>query len=357
MLAEAFCPPGKWTSTPAPPLVTAFVADPSVNTWIQAAFGYLSAIIAGVRDCFAASFCVSPPESEGTVVWTLMSIMSVTQGSVISGGKKGSVLWGSLSWNWWLSFLLSRTKLLLFSRFLVRPSSLVFMGWFVMHLNFSACIMFLASVLWPRGWTPVRLSISVIGVDRIALVIKRSAWFWRLSRACWLVFAVVDHAVEPYSRWGLTVPWYTVFSIFSLAPQVVPASLRRIVSLRLVFVSALAVCCFQVCLLSNMIPRYVAASSSFSGVHQEWWCRLFALGIGWTRWWKTCPCWLRRTISESSCWACQPPAASCMWLQLRILPCTESPSHLQIMLLSRPLETLRLGHWWKTGSMQWNTVP
>ena len=47
------------------------------------------------------------------------------------------------------------------------------------------------------------LSISVIGVDRIAPVIRRSAWFWTLSRACWLVFAVVDHAVEPYSRWGL----------------------------------------------------------------------------------------------------------------------------------------------------------
>ena len=184
----------------------------------------------------------------------------------MSGGKKGSVLWGSLLWNWRLSFLLSWTKVLLLSRFLVRPSSLVFMGWFVKHLNFSACIMFLASLRWPRGWTPVSLSISVIGVDRIAPVIRWSAWFWTLSRACWLVFAVVDHTVEPYSRWGLTVPWYTVFSIFSLASQVVPASLRRIAILRLAFASALAECCFQVCLLSNVIPRYVASSSSFSGV-------------------------------------------------------------------------------------------
>ena len=93
MLAEAFCPPGKWTSIPAPPLVTAFVADPSVNTWIHAS----SAIIARVRDCFTVSSCVSPPEREGTVVWTLMSVMSVTKGSDMSGGKKGSVLWGSLS--------------------------------------------------------------------------------------------------------------------------------------------------------------------------------------------------------------------------------------------------------------------
>ena len=72
--------------------------------------------------------------------------------------------------------------------------------------------------------------------------------------------------MEPNSRWGLTVPWYTVFSIFSLAPQVVPASLRRIASPRLAFASALAMCCFQVCLLSNVIPSYVASSSSFSEV-------------------------------------------------------------------------------------------
>ena len=252
-LAETFCPPGKWTSIPAPPLVTAFVADPSVNTLIHASCGYLSAFIARVRDCSTVSSCVSPLEREGTVVWTLMSVMSNTQGSGMSGGKKGSVLWGSLSWNWRLSFLLSWTKLLLFSRFLVRPSSLVFMGWFVKHLNFSACIMFLASLRWPRGWTSVSLSISEIGVDRIAPVIRRSAWFWTLSRACWLAFAVVDHAMEPYSRSGLTVPWYTVVSTFSLAPQMVPASLRRIAILRLAFPSALAMCCFSLHLIANVL--------------------------------------------------------------------------------------------------------
>ena len=79
MLAEAVCPPGKWTSIPAPPLVTAFVADPSVNTWIHASCGYLSAAIARVRDCFTVSSCVSPPEREGTVVWTLVSVRSVDQ--------------------------------------------------------------------------------------------------------------------------------------------------------------------------------------------------------------------------------------------------------------------------------------
>ena len=77
---------------------------------------------------------------------------------------------------------------------------------------------------------------------------------------------MVDQAEDRYSRWGLTVPSYTVFSIFSLAPKVVPVSLRRIASLRLAFASALAMCCFQVCLLPNVIPRYAASSFFFSGV-------------------------------------------------------------------------------------------
>ena len=50
------------------------------------------------------------------------------------------------------------------------------------------------------------------------------------------------------------------------SPSGTSKSLRRIASLRLTFASALAMCCFQVCLLSNVIPRYVASSSSFSGV-------------------------------------------------------------------------------------------
>jgi len=39
-----------------------------------------------------------------------------------------------------------------------------------------------------------------MGVDFIAPVMMRSAWFWILSRDCWLVFAVVDHAVDLYDR-------------------------------------------------------------------------------------------------------------------------------------------------------------
>ena len=93
MLAVDFCPPRKWTSISAPPLATALVVDPSVNTWILASCGYLSAVIARVRDCFTVSSRVSLPQREGTVLWTLMSVMSVTQGSDMSGGKKGGALW------------------------------------------------------------------------------------------------------------------------------------------------------------------------------------------------------------------------------------------------------------------------
>ena len=89
-----------------------------------------------------------------------------------------------------------------------------------------------------------------------------------------------DHAVEPCWRWGLSVPWYTVLSIFSLAPQVVPASLRKIASLRLAFAPALTMSCFWVCLLSNVMPGYVASSSSFSGVPPRVMVPAFCFGDG-----------------------------------------------------------------------------
>ena len=104
---------------------------------------------------------------------------------------------------------------------------------------------------------------NVMGVDFIAPVMMRSAWFWILSRDGWLVFAVVDHAVELYSRTGLTDPSYTVLSICSLAPHVVPASLRMIVSFLRAFPSVRRVCVFHFSLLSKVTPRYVVWSSSF----------------------------------------------------------------------------------------------
>ena len=75
------------------------------------------------------------------------------------------------------------------------------------------------------------------------------------SRECWLVFAVVDHAVELYSRTGLSDPSYTVLIVCSLAPDVVPASLRMIASLLRAFPSVCRVCVFHIRLLSKVIPR------------------------------------------------------------------------------------------------------
>jgi len=72
---------------------------------------------------------------------------------------------------------------------------------------------------------------------------------------CWLVFAVVDHAVELYSMTGLTDPSYTVLSICSLAPHVVPANLRMITSFLRAFPSVCRVWGFYVSLLSKVTPR------------------------------------------------------------------------------------------------------
>ena len=74
------------------------------------------------------------------------------------------------------------------------------MGSFGMHPILSACIIISAFLLGRRGLNPVSFSISVIGVDRNSPMIRRSAKFWTLSRACWLVFVVTDRAVEPCSR-------------------------------------------------------------------------------------------------------------------------------------------------------------
>ena len=96
MLAVVFCPPGKWTSMPASLLATALVADSSVNIWVYASCGYHSAFIARVRECFTLSSCVSLPQKEGTVGWTLVSATSVIQVSDMSSRRRGSVFWGSL---------------------------------------------------------------------------------------------------------------------------------------------------------------------------------------------------------------------------------------------------------------------
>ena len=67
-----------------------------------------------------------------------------------------------------------------------------------------------------------------------------------------------DSAVDPYSRCGRIVPIYTFLNMVSVAPHWVSASFLSKANLRLAFASALLMCVFQVCLLSDVIPRYVA---------------------------------------------------------------------------------------------------
>ena len=105
----------------------------------------------------------------------------------------------------------------------------------------------------------VRCSIALIGVDFIAPVMTRKACFWTLSSTLWFVFDEVIQAGDPYSRWGLIVPWYAVFSISSFAPQLVPASFRSIASFFRALVSACAIWGFHVSRLNmlNLQPRFL----------------------------------------------------------------------------------------------------
>ena len=72
-------------------------------------------------------------------------------------------------------------------------------------------------------------------------------------------------ARNPYSKWGLTTPWYTVFRMFSLALQVVPESVFLVASFLLALVFAFCRWGFHVCFLSQVAPRYVSSSSSCNG--------------------------------------------------------------------------------------------
>ena len=75
-----------------------------------------------------------------------------------------------------------------------------------------------------------------------------------------------DSVVDPYSRCGHIVPIYTLLNTVSAAPHWVPASFLSKAILRLAFASALLICVFHVCLLSKVIPRYVALSVCCSSV-------------------------------------------------------------------------------------------
>ena len=75
-----------------------------------------------------------------------------------------------------------------------------------------------------------------------------------------------DNVVDPYSRCDRIDLIYTFLNTFPVAPHWVPVSFLNKANLRLAFASALLMCFFQVCLLSKVIPRYVALSVYCSSV-------------------------------------------------------------------------------------------
>ena len=91
----------------------------------------------------------------------------------------------------------------------------------------------------------------------------RRAMFWTLSSLLLLVLAAVPNVVDAYSMVGRTVAVYTLVRIDESAPQVVPASVCRLL------LSIFCVCGFQVSRVSSFTPRKVGVSvwdtiSSFS---------------------------------------------------------------------------------------------
>ena len=120
--------------------------------------------------------------------------------------------------------------------------------------------MFLMSLLLLSGRIAVVSSITFMGVDFMDPVISRNAWFCTLSNVSIPDLDADDSVVDPYSRCGRIVPIYTFLNTISTAPHWVPVSFLSTANLRLAFASVLLMCVFQVCLLSKVIPRYVALS-------------------------------------------------------------------------------------------------
>ena len=85
-----------------------------------------------------------------------------------------------ISWCCRSRILLWCRKLPLFSRPFVDWDNLSFMGWPCNLLNLVAWVRSLASLRASRGWRSVMVSSSWIGVDFMAPVIIRLAWFWTL---------------------------------------------------------------------------------------------------------------------------------------------------------------------------------
>ena len=140
-------------------------------------------------------------------------------------------------------------KLSLFSLPFVGWDNLCRIGWSCSLLNLAAWLSSLRSLRSSSNWSPVIVSSSVFGVDFIALVMMRVAWFCNLLTRSKLDLAVVPHAVMPYSSTGLTQPVYSLLRVTVSAPHIVNANFMR-ASRILALASAFSVCCFHVSRLS-----------------------------------------------------------------------------------------------------------
>ena len=105
-----------------------------------------------------------------------------------------------------------------------------------------------------------------MGVDFMDQVISSNAWFCTLSNVWIADLDAADSVVDLYYRFGRIVPIYTFFNIGSASLHWLPASFLGKANLRLAFTSALLMSVFQVCLLSKVIPMYVALSVCCSSV-------------------------------------------------------------------------------------------
>ena len=104
----------------------------------------------------------------------------------------------------------------------------------------------------------------LIGVDFMAPVMMRVAWFCTLLTRSKLDMAVVPHAVMPYSSTGLTLLVYSLLrvTVTVSAPHVVPANFFMRASRTLALASAFSVCCFQARRLSKAHHQIGGLSSA-----------------------------------------------------------------------------------------------
>ena len=136
-----------------------------------------------------------------------------------------------------------------------------------MHLNLSACIRILVSLSfdWELGLQQSSTALRLV---------PTTSHHWSDGGPGSEPFdkglLVCHHCGWPYMKQSLTVHSQTIFSISLLAPKVVSESLLWTARLCLPLTSALVMCSFQICLLSNGMPKQIASSSSFSRVPPRW---------------------------------------------------------------------------------------